>query len=177
MGRTPAAVGMALALCTSACGEDTACPGHIDPIAPPAMQIQTSDGSSSIAAVEVVQGPCRERASYAPSDAAPGVRGVTIERDTGSAYSSGPGGSCTIKIVSLDGHCVTVTATAEYHEGPTMYHCTDNTTNCCPQSQVVPFIVQRWEFTEPVMQVSFGDAGSCAGYDAGIVDAVAVDAD
>jgi hypothetical protein len=168
------AVGMALGF--SSCGEDTVCPGHIDPIAPPSMQIQTF-GPDSIAAIEVVEGPCKRKTSYSPYDASPGVPAVTIERDTGSAYFAGPGGSCTIELVSRDGRCVTVTAAAEYHEGPTMYHCTDNTTNCCPQSQVMPFIVQRWEFTESVLKISFADAPLCAGADAGVVDAAIVAAD
>jgi hypothetical protein len=174
MGRYLGAVGVVLALCSCSSGESTVCLGHIDPIAPPAMQIQTNDGS--IAAVEVVQGPCRERAGYGPYDAAPGAPSVTIERNTTSGLAAGTSDPCTIKIVALDGRCTTITATVTYHVGATTKHCADNS-NCCPQSQVASFTFQRWEFTESVMQVSFGDAGTCAGYDAGIVDAAAVDAD
>ena len=160
-----------LALWSFSCAEDKVCPGHLDPIQPPSMQIQTGSGADAIVAVEILQGPCRMRASYGRSDAALGVNAVTIESNTSSGYAVGSGDPCTIKLVSQDGRCATVTPTMEYHQGLSpIRHCSDNS-DCCPESEVVTFTLDRWEFAEPVLQISFGDAGICAGYDAGVVDA------
>src|SRR5512139_1876877 len=127
-------VGMVLALWSFSCGEDKVCLGHLDPIPPPSMRIQTNNGADAIVAVEIMQGPCRRQASYGWSDGAPGVNVVTIERSTGSGYAVGTGDPCTIELVSHDGRCTTVTATMEYHPGLSpIRHCRDNS-NCCPES-------------------------------------------
>jgi len=183
MGRGLAAVGMVLALWDAACGgvekagakgdaavdtvaEDDAlvCPGHLDPMGTPSMQIETYYHSDAIAAAKVVQGPCT---------AAGSGYSVTIQRTAAAGWSSDE--PCTIELVSQDGRCATVTATMEYRQGITpVRHCSDNS-NCCPPSEIVSGTFAGWDFTESVMQISFGGAASCAGYDAGAVDAAVVD--
>lgn len=92
-----------------------------------------------------------------------------------SGYAAGTSDPCTIRVISLDGHCVTVTVTMVWYEaGSTRQHCSDNS-NCCPKSQADSFKFQRWEFAQRVIQVSFGDE-MCAGYDASVVDPGFVDA-
>lgn len=164
MGRHLAVVG--LVLCLSSCGEDTVCPGHLDPFSP-TLRIHTHY-YDDIAAVEVVEGPCTGRGS---GDS------VTIQRNTGSGWTTGSGDPCTIKLVSRDGRCLTVVATMVYFEGNTVIsHCSDNS-NCCPRSQVASGTFNHWEFAESEMEISFVGAPLCAGYDAGVVDAAAVDVD
>lgn len=163
-------VAMVLAAWSFSCGEDEVCPGHLDPIQPPSMRIQTGGGAEAIVAVEIVQGPCRRLPSDGWSDGTSGGSQVTIGTTDPSGYGVGSGAPCTIKLVARDGRCATVTPTMEYHQGfSPIRHCSDNS-DCCLESEVVTFTLDRWEFTEPVLQVSFADAGICAGYDAGVVD-------
>jgi hypothetical protein len=134
------------------------------------MEIQTAGGAEAIVAVEIAQGPCQRLAGYAWAAAAAGVNRVTIARSERSGYAVGSGEPCTIKLVSRDGRCATVTLTMEYHQGLTpIRHCSDNS-DCCPESEVVTFTLDRWDFAEPVLQISFGDAAVCADYDAGVGD-------
>ena len=170
MGRLLSIVSVLLVSVLSACGgSDIVCPGHLDPIAPPTMQIESLDGSNSIATAEVVHGPC----SVVPGvsiDAAPGRRAVTIERRAVLVVAD-HGDQCLIKVVSVDGRTASVTATVAWYVNPsTAYHCSDNS-NCCPQAGVVPYTLQRWEFTQKAIEVSFADAS----YDAGAVDGGVLD--
>jgi hypothetical protein len=134
------------------------------------MEIQTAGGAEAIVAVEIAQGPCQRLAGYTFADGASGVNQVTIARSGSSGYAVGSGEPCTIKLVSRDGRCATVTLTMTYHQGISpIRHCSDNS-NCCPESEVVTFTLDRWEFVERQLQISFGDAAVCADYDAGVGD-------
>lgn len=157
-----------LSLGMSACSsEETVCPGHVDPMGPSQVQIQTSDGAASIAAAKVIQGGC---SVYLPGllDAAPGVSSVTVSR----GYVD-KGDPCVLEIVAVNGSSVVVTAAATYQELGSGLHCVGNS-NCCPKSSLETYSVSRWEFTQTVIRVSF-DAAVHAGFDAGAVDGSALD--
>lgn len=165
-------VRLVLVSLVASCGSDIVCPGHLDPTPPPTMQIETVDGSRSIATAEVVEGPCSvaEGASF---DAALGVRGVTVSRKL-SGFGGDTSEPCIINVVSVDGRSVTVTATVQlYVSSSSLSHCADNS-NCCSKAEVTSGTSERWEFTQNVIEVSFTD-GVDAGYDAGIVDGGAID--
>jgi hypothetical protein len=168
MCRLVAWLGILFSLGTSACSsEESVCPGHVDPMGPSQVQIQTSDGSASIAAVKVIEGGCSVYLPGVP-DASPGVRWVTVSR----GYVD-KGAPCLLEIVAVNGNFVVVTAAATYQNLGSGVHCTGNA-NCCPKSGLETYSTSRWEFTQKVIQVSFG-ADVSAGYDAGVVDGNALD--
>jgi hypothetical protein len=178
VGRFLVAVGLVLAINLASCGEDTVCLRRIDSrvLAPPQMYIYTSDGTDSIATATVLEGPCK--ATLGPrawSDASAGSRSVTIEANlSGKTCDPTISYPCWIQIGSVDGRCLPIEVAFRCTGVTKTRHCSDNS-DCCRSSEVREVSLWNWSFTESSMQLSFPDAGACAGYDAGASDLGGVD--
>jgi hypothetical protein len=165
-------VGFVFALGISACGSDMVCPGHIDPSGQPSATIRVADGSASIAAVQVVEGPCAATLnSYWGVDAM-AVASVAV------SLRSDAGNGCLIEVFSSAGQCELVMVTISTYPASTtpQYHCFDNS-DCCEKSAVVAVTWPPRSTIAPYeTDVSFGKnpcpgSGETASLDGGALDA------
>ena len=160
MGRTAPLLGCLLALAVPACESDIVCPGHLDPSGPPTATIRVADGAASIAAVEVVEGPCAATLLNGWADGSMIVAGVHI------SLRSDAGDRCLIHVFASDGPCEVVTVTITSFSTPSLYHCSDNS-NCCAKSEVVLVPPQPYSTIAPYeTDISFRE-NLCPGYDGG----------
>jgi len=164
-----------LALGSSACDSDIACPGHIDPRGPPTAVIQVANGSANIAAVQIVEGPCTANLSYAWGVDAMAAASVSLSLRSDAATG------CLIEVFSSDGRCEVVTVAIATHASSPQYHCPDNS-DCCGKSSVVSITLAPFTTISPyATDITFrenpcpGSDGGTAGTDGGDLDASGVD--
>ena len=173
MGRTTPLLGCLLALVISACESDIVCPGHIDPWGSPTAIIRVANGSATIAAVQVREGPCTATMRYEWGVDAMAAANVSL------SLRSDAGDGCLVDVFSSDGRCEVVTVTiTTYPAGTssTQYHCSDNS-DCCGKSAVVPVTFGARSTIAPYeTDISFRE-NPCPGYDGGAasVDGGALD--
>ena len=171
MGRTTLLLGFLMALGSSACESDIVCPGHIDPMGPPTAVIRVADGSLTITAAQVVEGPCTAKLYDGWADGAIVVAGVSL------SLRSDAGNGCLVEVYSSDGRCEVVTVTVATHPGSTLYHCGSNS-NCCGKEAVVLVTFPAISTIDPYRtDITFRE-NPCPGHDGGAasVDGGALDA-
>lgn len=175
MGRAMLLLGCLVALGTSACESDIVCPGHIDLQGPPTAFIRVANGSPTIEAAQVVEGPCTAKLYDGWADGAIVVAGVSL------SLRSDAGNGCLVEVFSSDGRCQVVTVTVATYPGGTLYHCADNS-NCCAKEAVVPVTFAAVSTIAPYQtDITFrenpcpGHDGGTASVDGGALDASMVD--